>query len=199
MKPSEIINFILQQTGYLDYLRINKKTEQTKRHNISVLKEDILAYEIDLKFETNTENKSKGSENLRRCILSVLQRRQMEKHSKHGIKTRADAVVVSTIHQAKGLEWPVVFLMRFNERIIPLIEQHEEILTPIQNAYKSAKVASSSLTNGVRWGMHWKVPQRNFATIETLADDLNIMQNTITDVRFQFRIKLFLIFFFFLN
>jgi len=32
-----------------------------------------------------------------------------------------DAVFMGTVHQAKGLEWPVVFVVRFNEEEFPLV------------------------------------------------------------------------------
>jgi len=32
-----------------------------------------------------------------------------------------DAVFMGTVHQAKGLEWPVVLVVRFNEEEFPLV------------------------------------------------------------------------------
>ena len=33
-----------------------------------------------------------------------------------------DAVFMGTVHQSKGLEWPVVFVVRFNEEEFPLVK-----------------------------------------------------------------------------
>ena len=32
-----------------------------------------------------------------------------------------EAVFMGTVHQAKGLEWPIVFVVRFNEEEFPLV------------------------------------------------------------------------------
>ncbi|GFR44158.1 hypothetical protein Agub_g5327, partial [Astrephomene gubernaculifera] len=40
--------------------------------------------------------------------------------------TRRPAVTISTIHAAKGLEWPVVFVARWNEGYLPTVARLEK-------------------------------------------------------------------------
>ncbi len=51
-----------------------------------------------------------------------------------GSSTVRQAVWLGTIHQAKGLQWPCVFVMRMNERVLPLVSIAEDIVTSASQA-----------------------------------------------------------------
>ncbi|KAF8822221.1 UvrD/REP helicase domain-containing protein [Cardiosporidium cionae] len=57
------------------------------------------------------------------CLLCLL------KDSSNGLHSfeEKECVRLSTIHQAKGLEWPVVLLARANEGILPLFNQNDSL------------------------------------------------------------------------
>lgn len=62
------------------------------------------------------------------------------KGDKEILKEKAkDHVRLSTIHQAKGLEWDYVWLVRFNEKMIPTTYQGEEGESQEEYAHNSKK------------------------------------------------------------
>lgn len=50
----------------------------------------------------------------------------IEQHAKNDKRPARDAVWLGTVHQAKGLEWPIVFVVRFNEEEFPLNTRFDE-------------------------------------------------------------------------
>lgn len=61
-----------------------------------------------------------------------------------------DHVRLTTIHQSKGLEWDYVWLVRFNENMIPTTYQNEEDESPEEyaiNSQKHVKVSEALMSN----------------------------------------------------
>lgn len=102
---SQIIEKVLDATGYIDELEKEKNGEGEDR--IENLKEFI---SVALEFESANEDKSLESF-LTNVALSAEPSNEEEE---------ADRVSLMTIHSSKGLEFPVVFLAGMEEKIFPI-------------------------------------------------------------------------------
>ena len=101
---SDLINYILDKTGYKDELVNDNTNEALSR--IENLKELIGAA---IEFEERTQEAT--LENFLTELALVSDVDNLEENS--------DAVVLMTLHSAKGLEFPVVFLAGMDEGIFP--------------------------------------------------------------------------------
>lgn len=95
---------VVEKTGYAEAL-LAKQTEEnlTKLENVRELKSSILAY------MENTENPS-----LSGFLEEIALYTDLESYNEGD-----DAVVLMTMHSAKGLEFPVVFLVGFEDGLFP--------------------------------------------------------------------------------
>jgi DNA helicase-2/ATP-dependent DNA helicase PcrA len=72
---------------------------------------------------------------------------------KHSAKTQTDVVILSTIHQAKGLEWQAVFLMNLTNKSLPHplaqteVEQEEERTFVLCGSYPGKEIFVSYLSD----------------------------------------------------
>ncbi len=106
--PSELFQEILEKTGYL--LELEKERTIEAQSRIENIKEFIgVAYE----FEENVleENKDRMIENF---IESVSLQSDID-----GWDPDEDTLTLMTLHTAKGLEFPVVFMVGLEEEIFP--------------------------------------------------------------------------------
>lgn len=104
MAVSELIKKILNDTGYLKELKMSTDVEDQSR--IENLEELVSAA---VEFENNSEEKS-----LSAFLESVTLVSDIDK-----LDDEADAVVMMTVHSAKGLEFPVVFMAGMENGIFP--------------------------------------------------------------------------------
>ncbi|GAA0717874.1 DNA helicase PcrA [Clostridium malenominatum] len=112
---SKLIEEILQSTGYIDELQKSNNIEDISR--IENLKELVSAA---VHFEGNSEDKS-----LSAFLEQVTLVSDIDKYDED-----ADAVVLMTVHSAKGLEFPVVFMAGMENGIFPgaqSLEDEEEM------------------------------------------------------------------------
>jgi len=89
---------------------------------------------------TNHSNPSLKLKDRIRDFTRQIKRKENEKEN------ASDHVTLSTIHQAKGLEWPVVFLIHFNDGILPLpprTDDKAKELLQIEEERRLAYVAMS--------------------------------------------------------
>lgn len=94
----EIYDFILQQTGYLDYLKQNQSTEGLRKvENVEELCSTLVKF----------SSSGKSAEDFLAFIDQV--------HSEKGI----DAVKLMTSHTAKGTEFDTVFIVAAEEGMFP--------------------------------------------------------------------------------
>lgn len=112
---TEMVDEIYQRTGYLDELRLENTVEATSR--IENLQE----------FRSLTQDFDKNAEV--KTLEEFLARTSLET-SLDKMEEGEAAVVLMTLHSAKGLEFPVVFIPGMEEGIFPsymsLQEQNEE-------------------------------------------------------------------------
>ena len=102
--PDELLDALLDKTGYVRVLEEKNTTEDTARaENVREVKTSILTY-----------MKESGDSTLEGYLANVALYTDMDNYDPD-----ADAVILMTIHSAKGLEFPTVFLVGMEETIFP--------------------------------------------------------------------------------
>ena len=102
--PDRLLDELLEKTGYLRALQEKNTVEDTARaENVQELKTSILGY-----------MKESGDETLEGYLANVALYTDMDNYDKE-----TDCVVMMTMHSAKGLEFPSVFIVGMEESIFP--------------------------------------------------------------------------------
>ena len=104
---SDLIKEILNTTGYLEELKDSKEPDSISR--IENLKELVSAA---VEFEVTSEDTSLSAFLEKVTLVSDID----------NFDTDADSVVLMTVHSAKGLEFPVVFMVGMENGIFPGIQ-----------------------------------------------------------------------------
>jgi DNA helicase II / ATP-dependent DNA helicase PcrA len=104
MTVSELINSVLSDTGYLQELQNSKEIEDESR--VDNLKE-LVSAAVD--FESSSEDKSLSGFLEKTTLVADVD----------NFDQNADTVVLMTVHSAKGLEFPVVFMVGMENGIFP--------------------------------------------------------------------------------
>lgn len=132
IKVSQLIESIAQKCGYIDMLRAAGEEEQDRIDNIGELISTAKQYE-----------ESADNPSLSEFLEDVALVSDVDRYDE-----TADAVVLMTIHSAKGLEFPNVFLPGWEEGIFPgfqTIMNPEEIQEERRLAYVAITRAKESL------------------------------------------------------
>ena len=107
LKPVAAVNYIRKVIGYDDYLRSYAEFRRMKPEELfetaDKLAESAAEFET---FEAWKEHAARYEE-------------ELKKQSLEEIREAKDRVTLSTMHSAKGLEYPVVFVVDVNEGIVP--------------------------------------------------------------------------------
>ena len=102
--PDQILDELLEKTGYLRMLEEKNTVEDTARaENVREIKSSILNYQ-----------KESGDLTLAGFLADVALYTDMDNYDRD-----ADSVVMMTMHSAKGLEFPTVFVVGMEESIFP--------------------------------------------------------------------------------
>ncbi len=102
LNPSELVDEILEHTGYREYI-LEKEDGEEKWENIMELKS--VAREYD---GINPEE----------ALATFLEKVSLVSDV-DGLDEKTEAVTLITLHQAKGLEFPVVFIVGMEEGLLP--------------------------------------------------------------------------------
>ncbi|RCK79636.1 MAG: ATP-dependent DNA helicase UvrD/PcrA [Candidatus Ozemobacter sibiricus] len=106
-----LVRSVLDRTGYLDWLQEDDPdTAKERQENIDSLVSDIRAQE-----ENNPDLGLRGY--LEQAALQA---------DIDGLDEQADRVHLMTLHNAKGLEFPVVFMVAMEEGIFPHFSSHAD-------------------------------------------------------------------------
>ena len=105
--PSELIQYIFEKSGYRDMLKAEGREGETKIEHVMELVSAALEYEK--RMEDNEEEPT-----LLGFLEEVFLISDVDKYDDD-----ADAVVLMTVHAAKGLEFPVVFIAGMEDGIFP--------------------------------------------------------------------------------
>ena len=104
LPPDQLLDELLEKTGYLRMLEEKNTVEDTARaENVRELKTSILSYQ-----------KESGDQSLEGFLADVALYTDMDNYDKD-----ADCVVMMTMHSAKGLEFPTVFVVGMEESVFP--------------------------------------------------------------------------------
>ncbi len=106
LRLDELFNKILDKTQYLSHLRLDKEKGSERIENITELISNLLKYETE-----NEEATLSG------FLEEVALMTDIDNYN-----SQTDAVVLMTIHSAKGLEFPVVFIPGMEEGIFPGVQ-----------------------------------------------------------------------------
>lgn len=100
----ELYDMILEKTGYIDYLKSERDSSESRIENVKELLSNIIKYEEDAGEEATLSG----------FLEEVSLLSDIDNYDKD-----SDAVIMMTLHSAKGLEFPTVFLPGFEEGIFP--------------------------------------------------------------------------------
>jgi DNA helicase-2/ATP-dependent DNA helicase PcrA len=101
---TQVVQEILEHTGYLRALEAEKTVEaQTRAENVKEL------LTVTQQFENTTEDPTLSAFLEQTALIADIDT----------LEENADAVTMMTLHAAKGLEFPVVFLVGMEEGIFP--------------------------------------------------------------------------------
>lgn len=103
---AELYNLVLEHTEYKEYLKREKENADVRTENIEELLSNIIKFEEDYGEEAN--------------LSSFLEEISLQTDIDN-YDSDADTCVMMTLHSAKGLEFPVVFIAGMEEGIFPSI------------------------------------------------------------------------------
>lgn len=103
LKPSELLEFTLNKTGYYISLNADKDTAQDRKENLDELKANLIRYEEEAEEPT-----------LNGFLEEIALMTDIDNYN-----ADVDAVVMMTMHSAKGLEFPYVFIIGMEDGVFP--------------------------------------------------------------------------------
>ena len=99
----DLLDLVLQRSGYMLALAEDKETFEDRKDNLQELGSNLLRYEEEAE-----------EPSLWGFLEDVALLSDIDQYN-----TQADAAVLMTLHSAKGLEFPCVFLPAWEERVFP--------------------------------------------------------------------------------
>ncbi len=103
---AELYNLILEHTDYEKYLKTEKDNPDVRIENIEELSSNIIKFEEDYAEEASLSN----------FLEEISLQTDIDNYD-----AEADSSVMMTLHSAKGLEFPVVFIAGMEETVFPSI------------------------------------------------------------------------------
>lgn len=103
---AELYNLILEHTDYEKYLKTEKDNPDVRIENIEELSSNIIKFEEDYAEEASLSN----------FLEEISLQTDIDNYD-----AEADSSVMMTLHSAKGLEFPVVFIAGLEEGVFPPI------------------------------------------------------------------------------
>ena len=130
---AELYNLIIEHTGYENYLRAEKENADVRIENIEELSSNIIKFEEDYGDEADLSN----------FLEEISLMTDIDNYD-----ADADTCVMMTLHSAKGLEFPVVFITGMEDGLFPSnasISNPEEINEERRLAYVGITRAKEKL------------------------------------------------------
>lgn len=103
---AELYNLILEHTDYEKYLKTEKDNPDVRIENIEELSSNIIKFEEDYAEEASLSN----------FLEEISLQTDIDNYD-----AEADSSVMMTLHSAKGLEFPIVFIAGLEEGVFPSI------------------------------------------------------------------------------
>ena len=103
LKPSQLLELTLNKTGYYISLNADKDTAQDRKENLDELKANLIRYEEEAE-----------EPSLNGFLEEIALMTDIDNYN-----ADLDAVVMMTMHSAKGLEFPFVFIIGMEDGVFP--------------------------------------------------------------------------------
>lgn len=103
---AELYELVLEHTNYREYLKVEKDDHESRIENIEELKSNIVNFEQDYNEEASLSN----------FLEEISLQTDIDNYDPD-----ADCAVMMTMHSAKGLEFPVVFIPGMEEGVFPSV------------------------------------------------------------------------------
>ena len=103
LKASKLLELTLSKTGYYSYLRLDRDTCEDRIENLNELKANLIRYQEESDDPT-----------LNGFLEEIALMTDIDNYN-----ADTDAVVMMTLHSAKGLEFPIVFIVGMEEGVFP--------------------------------------------------------------------------------
>lgn len=103
LKPHELLEKMLNDTGYYVSLNLDKDTAQDRKENLKELQNNLIRYEEEVEEPT-----------LNGFLEEIALMTDIDNYN-----SELDAVIMMTLHSAKGLEFPSVFLIGMEDGVFP--------------------------------------------------------------------------------
>lgn len=103
LKPSELLEMTMNRTGYYISLNADRDTAEDRKQNLKELKNNLIRYEEEADEPT-----------LNGFLEEIALMTDIDNYN-----SDTDAVVMMTLHSAKGLEFPQVFIVGMEEGVFP--------------------------------------------------------------------------------
>ncbi len=132
----DLFDAVMERSGYLPMLHMGGEPEREHIENIAELKSNIVEY------VRKTEEEGEKTPTLSDFLEEYALVADVDKYD-----TTADAVVLMTIHSAKGLEFPVVFLPGMEDGIFPGMQN---ILGDASDMEEERRLAYVAITRAKR-------------------------------------------------
>ena len=100
----ELLDLILQKSGYLEYIDDQTEEGKTRVENVKELRSVAEEFSNLTEFLEN---------------VALVENGNMSNHKRLTINDKQGAVTLMTLHSAKGLEFPVVFIIGMEEGLFP--------------------------------------------------------------------------------
>lgn len=102
----QLMDKVIEITGYLEYIDDGTNVGKSKVENVKELRSVAEQFPILVEFLENV-------------TLVESEYSSDEKRKKKNPDEKREAVTLTTLHQAKGLEWPIVFMVGMEEGLFP--------------------------------------------------------------------------------
>ncbi|EMC13691.1 DNA helicase PcrA [Streptococcus mutans] len=185
---TEVVEAVLDRSGYLEVLEIQKTLEsQTRIENI----EEFLS--VTKNFDDTTDDvpeNETGLERLSRFLNDLALIADTDE-----VESESAEVTLMTLHAAKGLEFPIVFLIGLEEGVFPLsrsMEEESELEEERRLAYVGITRAEQMLfiTNANSRTLYGRTSyNRESRFIQEISEDLLVHQGLARPARASFKVS----------
>ncbi len=103
MDATQFFKYLLEETGYMDFLSLDKETEQERKANVLEMMSNLIRF-----FNDNDEA------SLTAFLEEIALLTDIDNYN-----AESDTAVMMTLHSAKGLEFPCVFIAGMEEGLFP--------------------------------------------------------------------------------
>lgn len=120
VQVGEVVQAVIEETGFLEYLRSEGPEGEDRVENVRELIAAALDFDAERSLELDAEE-TEGLTDLDLYLQRVALVADVDK-----LDPDADAATLMTLHNAKGLEYPVVFISGLEDGLFPLSRAYDD-------------------------------------------------------------------------